>query len=153
MHTVYDKDNPISVKEHDIYYACVRAVSGNGLCQYAICMECYDKHKPRRNRGHQKIQCTSNSKKHNQCYQIIWSWGHERSVVVQKRNMSHCYLGRSSFRLHKLWEGILKSRREGLRVFVQIKRSDFVCMGKNHGCFFVHVVCFHFLRCVPSCYN
>jgi hypothetical protein len=28
--------NPIRVKECDIYYACVRAVSGNGLCQYAI---------------------------------------------------------------------------------------------------------------------
>ncbi len=68
----YDKDNPISVKEHDIYYACVRAVSGNGLCQYAICMECYDKHKLRPNRGHQKIQCTSNSKKHNQCYHRLF---------------------------------------------------------------------------------
>ena len=29
-----------------MYYACVRTVSGNGLCQYAICMQCYDKTNP-----------------------------------------------------------------------------------------------------------
>ena len=32
----YDSDDTINVTEDDIYYACVRAVSGNGLCQYAI---------------------------------------------------------------------------------------------------------------------
>ena len=29
----------------------MRAVSGNGLCQYAICIECYDKNKPKCIRG------------------------------------------------------------------------------------------------------
>ena len=29
----------------------MRAVSGNGLCQYAICIECYDKNKPKWIRG------------------------------------------------------------------------------------------------------
>ena len=47
----YDRDNPICIREHGMYCACVRAVNGNGLCAYAICMECYDKNKPKRKRG------------------------------------------------------------------------------------------------------
>jgi hypothetical protein len=69
----YDKENPISVEEHDMYYACVRVVSGNGLCQYAICMQCYDKNKPKRDRGYQReTQCTSNSEKHKKCYHRVF---------------------------------------------------------------------------------
>jgi hypothetical protein len=49
------------VKEHDMYYACVRAVSGNGLCQYAICMQCYDKNKPKRRLSVLQIQRSTRS--------------------------------------------------------------------------------------------
>jgi len=64
----YDRDNPICIREHDMYYACVRAVNGNGLCAYAICMECYDKNKPKRKRGSkEKTACRSNTEKHEKC--------------------------------------------------------------------------------------
>ena len=46
----------------------MRAVCGNGLCQYAICMECYDKNKPKRNRGSKdKTVYHSNTEKHERC--------------------------------------------------------------------------------------
>ena len=46
----------------------MRAVSWNGLCQYAICIECYDKNKPKRIRGAKdKTVWHSNTQKHDQC--------------------------------------------------------------------------------------
>ncbi len=44
------------------------AFSGNGLCQYAICMVCYDKSKPKWIRGaNNKTVWHSNTQKHDQC--------------------------------------------------------------------------------------
>lgn len=64
----YDRDNPICITEHEIYYACVKAVSGNGLCQYAICMDCYDKNKPKRIRCNKnKSASHSNAGKQDMC--------------------------------------------------------------------------------------
>ena len=47
----------------------MRAVSGNGICQYAVCMECYEKNKPKRSRGNKnKSACPSNAKNENVCH-------------------------------------------------------------------------------------
>lgn len=64
----YDKDNQIGITEQGIYYAYVRAVLGNGVCQFAICLGCYERNKPTCNRGFKdKTVCHSNTENHEKC--------------------------------------------------------------------------------------
>ena len=82
-----------------MYYACVRAVSGNGLCQYAICMQCYDKYKPKRDRGYQrKTQCTSNSEKHYKATDYLISRAQEIRGGVAKHFVT-LSIGKAEFQV------------------------------------------------------
>ncbi len=94
-----------------MYYACVRVVSGNGLCKYAIGMQCYDKNKTKRDRGYQKkTKCTSNSEKHKKCY--------HRSFDLE--GTSDPWWCSKSFRYTEYWEGrvsrCISCEREFLKV-------------------------------------
>jgi len=107
----YNRDNLISVTEHDMYSACMRAVSGNGLCQYAICMECYDKNKPKCNRGSEdKTVYHSNTEKHERCCQRLHNLEGRRGPWRCSRVFCHS----------EAWEGRISGcisyKREFLKV-------------------------------------
>ena len=96
-----------------MYYACVRAVSGIGLCQYAICMQCYDKNKPKRDRGYQrKTQCTSNSEKHKKCYHRLFD-------LEGTRDPWWCS---KAFRYTEYWKGQVSGCISCEREFLKVGR-------------------------------
>ena len=120
----YDSDDTINVTEDDIYYACVRAVSGNGLCQYAICMECYDKNKPKRMRGAKdRTVFHSNTEKHEKCFHRLF----DLEVT------SDPWWCSKSFRHTEIWEGRISGCISCEREFLKVGGREIPKVGGRGG--------------------